>query len=153
MQQIISAKNNKTLRESEPETKKCSCTQNKKSECPLGNKCLESEIVYQATVKADNQELKTYIGRTSSDFKHQLATHTFSFNNRDINQTALRHEPKISWKIVDRGKKFSPVNGMCQLCITEAYYINFHPEMAQLNSKSEIFSSFHVVGTKNLYHL
>ena len=108
---------------------------------PSREQVLVSEIVYQATVKADNQEPKTYIGQTSTDFKHRLATHTFSFNNRDINQTALRHEPKISWKIVDRGKKFSPVNGMCQLCITEAYYINFHPEMAQLNSKSEICSS------------
>ena len=151
MQQIISAKNNKTLRENEPETKKCSCTQNKKSECPLGNKCLESEIVYQATVKVDNQEPKTYIGQTSTDFKHRLATHTFSFNNRDINHAALSqyiweskdkgHEPEISWKIVDKGRKFSPVNGTCQPYIAEAYYINFYLEMAMLNSKNEIFSS------------
>ena len=151
MQRIISAKNSKTLRESEPVKKKCSCTQNKKSECPLQNKCLESEIVYQATVEAENQPTKTYIGQTSTDFKHRLSTHTFSFNNRDINQTSLSqyiwslkdngHEPKISWRIVDRGRKFSPVHETCQLCITEAYYINFHPEMAALNSKSEIFSS------------
>ena len=151
MQRIISAKNSKTLRESEPVKKKCSCTQNKKSECPLQNKCLESEIVYQATVEVENQPAKTYIGQTSTDFKHRLSTHTFSFNNREINQTSLSqyvwslkdngHEPKISWKIVDRGRKFSPVHATCQLCITEAYYINFHPEMAALNSKSEIFSS------------
>ena len=151
IQQIISAKNNKTLRENVPETKKCSCPQNKKKDCPLQNKCLESEIVYQAKVEVENQETKFYIGQTSTDFKHRLATHTFSFNNREINQTSLSqhiweikdqgHEPKISWKIVDRGRKFSPVNGVCQLCISEAYYINFHPEMATLNSKNEIFSS------------
>ena len=51
------------------------------------------------------------------------------------------HEPKISWKIVDRGRKFSSVHAMCQLCITEPYHINFHPDMAALNRKSEIFSS------------
>ena len=151
MQQIISAKNNKTLRENLPETKKCSCTQNKKEKCPLQNKCLESEIVYQAQVEVENKETKTYIGQTATDFKHRLSTHTFSFNNRDINQTSLSqyiwevkdqgYEYKISWKIVDRGRKFSPVNGVCQLCITEAYYINFHPEMATLNSRTEIFSS------------
>ena len=151
MQQIISAKNNKTLRENAPESKKCSCPRDKKAECPLQNKCLESEIVYQAKVEVENKETKTYIGQTSTDFKHRLSTHTFSFNNREINQTSLSqyiwkltdqgHEPKISWKIVDRGRKFSPVNGVCQLCITEAYYINFHPEMATLNSKREIFSS------------
>ena len=59
MQQIISAKNNKTLRENLPETKKCSCTQNKKEKCPLQNKCLESEIVYQAIVEVENKETKT----------------------------------------------------------------------------------------------
>ena len=151
MQSIISAKNSKILREKEPEIKQCSCPRDKKSECPLGNKCLASEIVYQATIEAENQETQNYIGQTSTDFKHRLATHTFSFNNEEINQTALsqyiwqlKHmgkTPKISWKIVDRGRKFSPVNGVCNLCICEAYYINFHPEMAKLNTKNEIFSS------------
>ena len=97
--------------------------------------------MYQAKVEVKNQESKT-----STDFKHRLATHTFSFNNREINQTSLSqhiwevkdqgHEPKISWKIVDRGRKFTPVNKVCQLCITEGYYINFHPEMVTLNSKN-----------------
>ena len=77
--------------------------------------------------------------------------HNFSFKKPTINQTTLSqyvcemkskgYEPKISWKLVDRGRKFSPVSAVCQLCIAEAYYINFHPEMATLNSKSEIFSS------------
>ena len=105
--------------------------------------------MYQAKVEVENKETKFYIGQTATDFKHRLSTHTFSFNNRDINQTSLSQyiwevkdqgiEYQISWKIVDRGRKFSPVNGVCQLCITEAYYINFHPEMATLNSRSEIF--------------
>ena len=149
MQQIISAKNNKTLRESEPEKKQCSCT--KGNECPLDNKCYNSEIVYQAKVEVENQETRTYIGQTATNFKARLSAHTFSFKNPTINQTALSqhvcelekngYEPKISWKLVDRGRKFSPVSGVCQLCITEAYYINFHPEMATLNYKNEIFSS------------
>ena len=151
MHSIISAQNNKALREKEPEAKQCSCPRDKKLECPLGNKCLASEIIYQATIETENQEKQTYIGQTSTDFKHRLATHTFSFNNEEINQTSLSQyiwqlknmgkNPKISWKIVDRGRKFSPVTEVCNLCITEAYYINFHPEMATLNSKTEIFSS------------
>ena len=89
MQSIISAQNNKTLREKEPEAKQCSCPRDKKLECPLGNKCLASEIIYQATIEAENTEKQTYIGQTSTDFKHRLATHTFSFNNEKINQTLL----------------------------------------------------------------
>ena len=149
MQKIISAKNHKTIRESEPEKKQCSCTKDK--ECPLENKCYSSEIVYQAKVEVERHETKTYIGQTSRNFKARLSEHNFSFKNPTINQTALSqyvcemkskgYEPKISWKLVDRGRKFSPVSAVCQLCIAEAYYINFHPEMATLNSKSEIFSS------------
>ena len=77
MQSIISAQNNKTLREKEPEAKQCSHPRDKKLECPLGNKCLASEIIYQATIEAENQEKQTYIGQTLTDFKHRLATHTF----------------------------------------------------------------------------
>ena len=75
----------------------------------------------------------------------------FSFTQTEENQTSLSHyvhemqdkghNPIITWKTVDIGPKFSPTSGVCLLCIKEAYYITFHPEMAALNSKSEIFSS------------
>ena len=121
-------------------------------DCPLKNKCLSSEIIYQATVEVENQPPKIYIGQTATDFKHRYSQHNFSFKHEDINQTSLsqyiwelkhkgHNDPKVSWKIVDRGQKFSAVNGACQLCTTEAYYITFHPKMAALNSKNELFSS------------
>ena len=87
----------------------------------------------------------------STDFKARLGVHTQSFKDPLINQTSLSQyvhelksnnkEPKISWKIIDRGKKFTPVSGVCQLCTREAYYIVFHPNLAKLNAKSEIFSA------------
>ena len=53
-------------------------------------------------------------------------------------------EPKVTWKMIDRGKSFSPVTGVCHLCVKEAFYILFRPELAKLNSKSEVFSAcFH----------
>ena len=122
-----------------------------KQECPLENKCLTSELIYQAKVEIENHQPKTYIGQASTDFKSRLANHKQSFINKEVNQTSLSkfvwelktqgHDPKVTWKLIDRGKKYSPVSGVCQLCITEAYYIVFHPEMAELNSRSEIFSS------------
>ena len=82
--------------------------------------------------------------------------HKQSFTNPDVNQTSLsKHvlelksrglEPSVSWKLADRGKVFSPVTGNCQLCTKEAYYIIFKPEMAELNSRREIFLP---AGTRN----
>ena len=132
----------------------CSCTKNKV--CPLENKCLSKGIVYQATVTLKNkqtkqQETKTYIGQTSTDFKQRLSTHKHSFKYPDKDQTALskyiwehqseENQPIVTWKIVDRGKNFSPVKGNCQLCAKEAFHILFKPETAQLNIRSEIFSA------------
>ena len=154
MAQIISGKNSKVLTETEEEVKTCSCPKNRKNECPLDQKCLTDNLVYQATVTLPNNETKTYIGQTSTDFKARLSTHKHSFKNPNVNQTRLSKyilqlksegvEPDISWKMIDRGKPYSPVTGVCQLCVKEAFYILFRPELAQLNSRSEIFSNcFH----------
>ena len=147
--QIIAAKNSKILKPPETEKRKCNCPRNKV--CPLEGKCLSEEIIYQATVTHPSTEPKTYIGLCSTDFKARLGVHTQSFKDPLINQTSLSQyvhelksnnkEPKISWKIIDRGKKFTPVSGVCQLCTREAYYIVFHPNLAKLNAKSEIFSA------------
>ena len=154
MGQIIAGKNKKLLNKPSENEKICSCPKNKV--CPLENKCLSKGIVYQATVKLKNkqtkqQETKTYIGQTSTDFKQRLSTHKHSFKYPDRDQTSLskyiwehkseENEPIVTWKIVDRGKKFSPISGSCQLCAKEAFHILFNPEMAQLNIKSEIFSA------------
>ena len=119
--------------------------------CPLENKCLTDNLVYKATVTQPNQDTKTYIGQTSTDFKSRLSTHKHSFINPNANQTSLsKHilnlknegiEPTVTWKIIDRGKSYSPVSGVCQMCVKEAFYILFRPEMAELNSRSEIFSA------------
>ena len=149
MEQIISGKNSKLLAEPEKEAKICSCPKTKV--CPLENKCLTDNLVYKATVTQPNQDTKTYIGQTSTDFKSRLSTHKHSFINPNANQTSLsKHilnlknegiEPTVTWKIIDRGKSYSPVSGVCQLCVKEAFYILFRPEMAELNSRSEIFSA------------
>ena len=151
MEQIISRKNAKILNEPKTEERNCSCPRNK--ECPLDKKCLTKELVYSATVTPVNcdQAPKTYTGQTSTDFKSRLGVHRHSFINPDDNQTSLsKHvwrlkrqgiDYSVSWKMIDRGKKFSPVSGVCQLCIKEAFYILFKPDLAQLNSRSEIFSA------------
>ena len=47
----------------------------------------------------------------------------------------------ITWKMIDRGRPFSPINGVCQLCLKEKFYILHYPDMANLNKRSETFSA------------
>ena len=127
----------------------CNCKEN--SICPLGGKCLTKELVYQATVTQTDKTTNTYIGLTSTTFKARLGVHKNSFKDPDANQTSLSNHIwdlkkknlgyRVSWKLIDRAKQYSPVNGKCQLCIKEKFYILFYPEMATLNSKSEIYAN------------
>ena len=51
--------------------KTCNCQ--KKSECPLDNKCLHKDgVIYQATIKQKNGKTDTYIGVTNKfKFRHR----------------------------------------------------------------------------------
>ena len=151
MAQIIAGKNKKVLQEEGGDSKrKCSCPSTKT--CPLDKKCLTDNVIYQATVTKPNNETKTYIGLSSTEFKKRLGVHTDSFKHRHKQniQTSLSKyvwelkdqgiQPKITWKIIDRGKPFSPITGTCQLCTKEKLYIMYRQDLAELNSKSEIFN-------------
>ena len=117
----------------------------------LLNKCLEKDIIYQATIEQENGDVKTYVGLTATDFKARFGVHKKSFEDPDYCPTTLSRnihdlkskgiEAKVTWKILDRAKSYSPVTDVCHLCNKEAYYIIFEPHLAQLNSRSELFST------------
>ena len=119
--------------------------------CPVGEKCLDSSIIYRATVNEDNGKVNTYTGLTCNDFKTRWGAHKHSFKNLDANQTTLSsylHELKskkvnydLQWEIIDHARPFNPATGICALCTKENFYIAFNPEGASLNLQSEIFSS------------
>ena len=151
MSQIIAGKNKKVLQEERGGTdRKCSCPSTKT--CPLDGKCLTENLVYQATVNTPNSDPKTYIGLASTDFKKRLGVHREAFKDhtKTTIQTSLSRyvwdlknqgsQPNITWKLIDRGKPFSPVTGVCQLCTKEKFYIMYKQEMAELNSRNEIFN-------------
>ena len=149
MEAIISRRNAKILSTPVEEPRSCSCPRN--AVCPLDGKCLNSNIVYQTTVAQADQTTKTYIGATSTDFKARLGVHIQSFKNENINQTSLsKHiwelkkkgiDYTVSWKLVDKAKPFSPVSGVCSLCIREKFYIVFRPAQAELNSRNEMYAN------------
>ena len=89
-------------------------------------------------------------GLTSTTFKARLGVHKNSFKDPEANQTALSSQiwdlkkrkigHTITWKLVDCVNPYSPLSRKCQLCVKEILYILFHPNMASLNSISEMYA-------------
>ena len=150
MMNLISGHNNKILKGSPtlPLPKTCNCQKN--NVCPLNGECLTNNIIYQATVRETNSNVEeNYLGLTGDTFKLRYGNHKKSFKheNYSTESTLSSHIWKlkkenvdydISWKIIDRGKPFSPVTNVCQLCTKEKYYLIFNPELCSLNNRDEL---------------
>ena len=148
MQRIIASRNAKILRNQETPKRNCNCRGD--TPCPLKGKCLEKNIIYNATVTLQDGTKENYVGLSSSEFKARHAVHKTSFKYSEKCQTSLSkfiHELKskdiqhnVEWKIIDRGTPFSPVTNMCNLCLKEKFHILFSKDLPLLNSRSEIYS-------------
>ena len=85
------------------------------------------------------------------EFKKRLAVHEQTFRDKTVSQTSLSKHIhklqsknityKVSWRIVGRGKEFSPATNVCTLCDCEKFNILFYPELADINKKSEFYSN------------
>ena len=108
-------------------------------------------MIFQATVtlNQDPSKAEHYVGLSSTTFKERLANHhqTFKKPHLETKTELSKHiwalkrkkiEYDVQFKFLYRAKPFSPVSGICNLCICEKYYINFHPELATINKKDEI---------------
>jgi hypothetical protein len=130
------------------DVKMCNCRQ--ENNCPLDGKCLSKNVVYQATVKSENNS-ETYVGIAETTFKTRYNNHLTSFRNEvGRNMTELsKHiwnikERKVTfqltWKILCIAKSYTNISKKCSLCITEKYYIMCKPELATLNKRCELIS-------------
>ena len=120
--------------------------------CPLGGECKESELIYKANVSAEvngGEEIKTYIGLTSTKFVERYRNHLQSFRNEGMrNSTELsKHiwdlkekgiSYNITWEIHRKAKAYRPGARYCNLCTAEALAIAFQAGENCLNSKNEI---------------
>ena len=109
------------------DTKTCNCRQ--KNTCPLNGNCLQSSLIYQATVtRKDNSTTETYIGLTENDFKTRYRNHTASFRHTNLrNSTELsKHiwtlkenniNYYISWRILSSRSPYNSANKRCNLCL------------------------------------
>ena len=128
----------------------CNCR--KKAECPLQNKCLTKNIIYQAKVSSNQGNgvrNEFYIGLTSTTFKERFGNHKTSFTHSTKRTETtlsqyiweLKDENKdfnLTWKIVAKAEPYNPATKKCNLCIKEKYYIIYKPEMSTLNKRSEL---------------
>ena len=154
MGQVLQQHNNKVLKPQvvEEEVEEgCNCRAGP-GECPLQGRCLTTKLVYGAAVtRRDTRRTRTYTGLTAATFKKRWDGHTNSFRNRtyqhsstlskhiwDLKDQAIPFT--ITWGVLARANDYNTTTEMCRLCLTEMYFIMFHPKTATLNSRREIFS-------------
>ena len=142
---IIQADNNR-----EVENGGCNCRD--KNKCPVEGECQKMGVIYQAEVTREDNVVDTYIGLAATSFKDRWRNHTSSFRTRnpknsttlskyvwELEDKNIKHE--VKWKIVGTAPPYNHVTNQCKLCIREKYFIIFQPEMASINSRSEIAGS------------
>ena len=79
MKFIISG-HNKQMLQPKSKTKGYNCRD--KNTCPLDNKCLKPEVIYQADVTNDTDDTyKYYLGLAETSFKHRYNNYKSSFRN------------------------------------------------------------------------
>ena len=78
--------------------------------------------------------------------RHQ--NHKTTFNNRDYSTKSelakhiwklkdLGLKFKLSWKIIDRARKFSPISKTFNLCTLERFYLVFRKDLYSPNKNNE----------------
>ena len=143
MSSIISAHNCSTLN---PPKKSFGSNCRNRSMCPLQNKCLTPNIVYQA-----DDERRVYLGLSETPFKGRFRNHVRDFNNEiHYNKTELskyvwdfkrnNKEPHITWTNVCKVYG-TPKRNFCRLCLKEKLLIiKFPNQDILLNKRSEFIS-------------
>ena len=131
MKSIISSHNKQILI---PKNKQVGCNCRIKNSCPLDNKYLTSQLIYQADVMSNlDNEYKSYLGLEETTFKEQYSYHKSSFNNENSKNStellkyvwSLRENnkiPSIKWKIV-KIVYSKAKSSFRKLCLTEKLFI------------------------------
>ena len=153
MGSIIAAHNSKLLSTNTNTPKParlCNCRDPQAG--PLDGRCLESNVVYKATVSAPGKSTKVYYGLTGTDFKQRYRNHTQSFTKEarqkdtelskyiwQLKEEGL--EGNIKWDIARRAAPYKCGTRKCDLCIKEKLEIALANPENLLNKRSEIVST------------
>ena len=138
---IIAGHNKMLMKKPGPEKRQCNCPNSDR--CPLNNRCLTENMVYEAEITSHPDEVvKEYRGLCSTTFKARLGVHKEGFNHRKYSKgcelAIYVWELKDNNKTYDLNWKFKKkvngrlVGGVCKLCTTEQLSILDHPNEGNL---------------------
>ena len=110
MGSIISSHNKHIL---QPSQENFGCNCRNKTDCPLNNKCLTPNIVYEAQITNNtNVDQKRYLGASETPFKERFNNHKRDFKHKKYEKCtelskyvwSLQSQgiiPNIKWRIVE----------------------------------------------------
>ena len=85
------------------------------------------------------KRLKWEINLASCSFKHQKDVTTLSQYIWKLREKNIAYS--LKWKIVAQSRPYSNISKICNLCLTEKYFIIFRHYMASLNIRNGLASS------------
>ena len=104
--------------------------------------------------RLDNFEEKRYLGVHEGEFKKRFYEHRGNIKHRHQTGTTLSKyiwelkdkQPhpipyELKWEILAKEKPYNPVNGVCRLCLLEAYFLMFDEANSTLYHRAEYFSA------------
>ena len=124
----------------------------RKTRCPIKNKCLTTSIIYEANVTSDSKNReKKYIGLTEGTYKKLFYGHQLSF--KDCKYLKSSELSKHIWKVKDQGRNYRigwKINNKatpyikgtkrCDLCMSEKLCILKAYKSSLLKKRSELIS-------------
>ena len=131
------------------QSRTCNCIN--KANCPLQEKCLSENTLYQADISSENFQTKIYYGISETKFKTRYSNHKKSFNHeKHKNDTQLsnelwkikasKEEPVLVWKILGQYEAYNVNTKRCLLCLNEKLQIAIYRGNNMLNKRTEIIS-------------
>ena len=147
MKSVISSRNKYVLSNfNSPTQQPDTCNCRKKTDCSLKEKCLQSNVIYKATVTTA-KTTETYVGLAKCYRNHQSS---FRCSNRR-NETELssyiwtlqdsKKPFQINWKVLKKCKPYSNISQKCNLCLYEKFIIICKKELCGLNRRNELARS------------
>ena len=123
----------------------------KKTDCPLKEKCLSQNTLYQADISSENLKTKIYYGMSGTKFKTRFLNHKKSFNhekhkddtqlsNELWNIKASKEEPVLVWKILGQYQPYNVNTKQCLLCLNERLSIAIYRGNNMLKKRTELIS-------------
>lgn len=133
-----------------PTQSRAGCNCRKKNECPLEGQCLQTNVVYQATVTSETST-ESYVG-LATNFKERYRNHNASFRHTSKkNETELskhiwtlkdaKKAFQIKWKVLKKCQPYNNISKKCNLCLHEKFIIICKKDLCSLNKRNELASS------------